>query len=94
MILTRLDSLTLLTLLGISLTEVSLNDVLWDIQKIGFNTNDPHMDGFYQWGQKQKLYQILWEVEKQLKNCSEFYGEDQWLKDHEEDVILDKLKGQ
>lgn len=93
MILTRLDSLTLLTLLGISLTEVSLNDVLWDIQKLGINASDPHMDGFYQWGQKQKLYQILWETRRQLKNCSDFYGEDAWLKEHEEDVILDKLKG-
>jgi hypothetical protein len=74
-------------------SEVSLNDIIWDIQKLGYNCTDPNMDGYYQWGQKQKLYEILWEVQRQLKKCSEFYGEDVWLKDHSEDVILDKLKG-
>jgi len=76
------------------LQEVSTTDILWGIQKLGYNATDPRMDGYYQFGQKQKLYQILWEVEKQLKKCSEFYGEDKWLEEHKQDEMLVALKGQ
>lgn len=74
-------------------SEVSLNDIIWDIQKLGYNCTDPHMDGYYQWGQKQKLHEILWETQRQLNKCPAFYGEDVWLQEHKENVILDKLKG-
>ena len=74
-------------------SEVSLNDIIWDIQKLGYNCTDPHMDGYYQWGQKQKLYEIFWEAQRQLNKCSEFYGEDAWLQEHKETVILNKLQG-
>lgn len=92
-ILTRLDFLHLLTQLGDSLREVSLNSVTLEIQKLGYNATDPHMDGYYQWSQKQKLYQILWETQTQLRKCSAFSVEDEWLNDHNEQVIIDKLKG-
>lgn len=74
-------------------SEVSLNDMIWDIQKLGYNCTDPRMDGYYQWGQKQKLYQILWEAQRQLKKCPTFYGEEDWLKEHNETVMLNKLQG-
>ncbi|CAB4241724.1 hypothetical protein UFOVP71_262 [uncultured Caudovirales phage] len=74
--------------------EVNVTDVLWEIQKLGFNINDPHMDGYYQWGQKQKLYQILWEVERQMKLSSTYYGEAQWLEDHSQEQMINTLKGQ
>jgi len=93
LILIKPDSLTFLTLLEISLQEVSLSDITSQIQKLGYRVTDPHMDGYYQWGQKQKLYYILWETQRQLKKCSEFYGEEEWLQEHEEEVIIDKLKG-
>jgi hypothetical protein len=66
---------------------------LWDIQKLGYNATDPRMDGYYQFGQKQKLYQILWEVEKQIKRCSTFYDEDKWLEEHSQDEMIETLKG-
>mgnify|MGYP000340868630 FL=1 len=75
------------------MAEVNVTDVTWSIQKLGYNCTDPHMDGYYQWGQKQKLYQILWETERQLRKCPAFYGEDDWLTEHKEQAILDKLKG-
>jgi hypothetical protein len=75
------------------MAEVSVTDITWSIQKLGYNCTDPRMDGYYQWGQKQKLYQILWETQRQLKRCSEFYGEDEWLAEHAEELIIDKLKG-
>jgi hypothetical protein len=75
------------------MAEVSINDVTWSIQKLGCNATDPRMDGYYQWGQKQKLYQILWETQRQLRKCPAFSIEDEWLKEHNEEVIIDKLKG-
>ena len=73
--------------------EVNITDILWEVQKLGYNARDPRMDGYYQFGQKQKLYQILWEVEKQMKLCSAFYGEDKWLEEHKQEVMLETLKG-
>lgn len=73
--------------------EVNITDILWDIQKLGYNATDPRMDGYYQFGQKQKLYQILWEVEKQIKRCSTFYDEDKWLEEHSQDEMIETLKG-
>jgi len=75
------------------MAEVSLTDVTLQIQKLGCRATDPHMDGYYQWGQKQKLYQILWETQRQLKKCSAFFGEEDWLQEHNEEIIIDKLKG-
>ena len=75
------------------MAEVSINDVTWSIQKLGYNCTDPHMDGYYQWGQKQKLYQILWEAQRQLRKCPAFSVEEEWLKEHAKDAMLDKLKG-
>ncbi len=75
------------------MAEVNVTDVTWSIQKLGYAATDPRMDGYYQWTQKQKLYRILWETQRQLKKCSEFYGEEEWLKDHNEEVIIEKLTG-
>ena len=69
--------------------EVKITDILWDIQKLGHNATDLHMDGYYQFGQKKKLYQILWEVERQLKQCSIFYGEEEWLQEHQQDLMIE-----
>ena len=58
------------------------DSVIDRVQSLGFDMRDNHMDGFFQFGAKQKLYQILWEVEKQLKDSPTFYGEQEWLKEN------------
>lgn len=58
------------------------NSVVEQIQSLGFDMRDKYMDGFFQFGAKQKLYQILWEVEKQLKNSPTYGGEEEWLKEN------------
>lgn len=73
--------------------EVSLKSVLCEIQKLGYNARDARMDGFYNWGQKQKLYEILWETQRQLKNCSLFSVEKDWLEERSKDKMLDTLRG-
>jgi hypothetical protein len=70
-----------------------IEDVLWTIQKLGVSATDPYMDGYVQFDKKKDLYKILWAVEKQLSRCSNFYGEDEWLREHAEDVFIEKLEG-
>jgi hypothetical protein len=52
------------------------------IRDIGFDMRDNYMDGFTQFGAKKKLYQILWETQKQLENAPTFVGEEEWLKEN------------
>ena len=73
--------------------KVSLQDLLWGIESIGWIATDPRMDGYTQFNNKQKLYEILWKVQAKLQKCSTFYGETEWLQQHAEDVIINKLKG-
>lgn len=63
------------------------------IREIGYNASDPRMDGFYQFGQKQKLYEIYWAAKKQLKACPTFSTEQEWLDEHSQDELLEILKG-
>jgi hypothetical protein len=53
--------------------------ILDRIREIGYDATDMHMDGFCNFGAKQKLYEIMWEAERQLECCSTFVGEDEWL---------------
>jgi hypothetical protein len=58
------------------------DSVIDRVQSLGFDMRDNHMDGFFQFNAKRKLYEILWEVEKQLKDSPTFYGEQEWLKEN------------
>jgi hypothetical protein len=55
------------------------NSVLNQVTTYGINATDNHMDGFYQFSYKQKLYEVLWEAERQLARCSSFAGEEEWV---------------
>ena len=52
------------------------------VQELGFDMRDKHMDGYFNFGAKKKLYTILWAVEKELKDAPSFYGEEEWLKEN------------
>ena len=52
------------------------------------------MDGFNTWGAKQDLYQILWHVERQLKSCSTYAGEDEYVREHDKKLTFEALGGQ
>jgi len=73
--------------------EVNLKSVLCQIQQLGYHARDARMDGFYNWGQKQKLYEILWETQRQLKKCSLFSAEEDWLEERRQDKMLNILQG-
>ena len=52
------------------------------IAQLKFDMNDWHMDGFYCFEQKKKLYRILWAAEEALKDAPYFVGEEEWLKEN------------
>jgi hypothetical protein len=54
--------------------------------------NNPRNDGFVTWGVKQELYQLKWLVDQTLDEASTYAGETEWLREQEQQRILDILK--
>jgi hypothetical protein len=72
--------------------EIIMN-ILNEIQRLGYDARDSNLTGYVNWPKKQELYKILWATQRQLKMCSTFVGEEEWLAEHNEDVIIKKLQG-
>ena len=56
--------------------------ILDQIQSLGYDATDMHLTGYNNFYAKQKLYEIMWEAERQLKRCSMFVGEEEWLQEN------------
>lgn len=52
------------------------------IQEWYYRATDPRMDGYYQFGHKQRLYQVKWLVDQLLPKCPVFAGEEEYLKEN------------
>lgn len=59
-----------------------MNRLVSEIQDLGHYMRDPRMDGFSQFAAKQKIYETLWECEKQLKDSPTFSIEEEWLNEN------------
>jgi tellurite resistance protein len=53
---------------------------------------NPRNDGFVTWNTKQELYRLKWLVDESLAACSTYAGEEEWLKEQEQDRIMRILK--
>jgi hypothetical protein len=63
--------------------KIIMSEYLIDkVRNIGFDMRDNYMDGYTQFHAKKKLYKLLWEIEKQLKDAPTFVGEEEWLKEN------------
>ena len=71
----------------------SLETVKDEVDKINFAESDRHMDGFTTWGCKKDLYEILWYVEKALDKCNTYSNEEDFIEEHEKELMWDILKG-
>jgi hypothetical protein len=49
-------------------------------------------DGYTQWAIKQELYELKWLVEKLIKDAPHFSLEEDWLKEKEQEQIVEILK--
>jgi hypothetical protein len=70
----------------------SIQDIETKIRSIYNECNNPRNDGYIAWGSKQDLYQIKWLVDDLLQKTSKFSGEDDWLKQQEQNKIINILK--
>jgi hypothetical protein len=68
-------------------------DIVTRIQQLGWGARDPRMDGYNCWYNKQQLYQILWETQRQLELSPEFTDEQEWLLEQKQTQFLNKLQG-
>ena len=71
----------------------SLKTIKEEVDKIRFAEGDKYMDGFTTWGCKKDLYEILWYVEKALDDCSTYSNEDDFLEEHDKELMWAILKG-
>ena len=69
-----------------------VSEIISEIRMIGYNCRDLRLDGWTTFGYKQDLYLIQEAIEEELKKCSTFIGEDEWLQEREKKRIIKILK--
>jgi len=69
-----------------------IDDIMSRIRKMNIEMTSPYNDGYVSWGIKQDLYLLKFFLDKVIADAPEFVGEEQWLKDKEEEIIMEILK--
>jgi len=70
----------------------NVDQVLNECQKMYHGANDPHLTGFVNWPCKQDLYRVKFAVDEMLSKTSTFTGEEEWLKQQEQEKMWKVLK--
>jgi hypothetical protein len=70
----------------------NVNKVIAECQKMYRGATDPYETGWNNWPCKQDLYRVKFAVDEMLKNTSGFAGEEEWLKEQEQEKIVKILK--
>ena len=70
-----------------NLTQVQ--NQLWSAYYVCSNARH---DGYTSWPAKQDLYRVKWLVDDLLRRCPTYSIESEWLKEQEQNRILDILK--
>lgn len=68
------------------------NSVHHQVYMTGVELHSPYNDGFSQWTLKQDLYKIKWLVDSILKDSPTFFEEDEFLKEHEKEIVWRTIK--
>jgi len=68
------------------------NSVHHQIYMAGVELHSMYNDGYTQWHIKQDLYRIKWLVDNILKDSPAFSEEEEFLNEHEKNIIWRKLK--
>jgi len=69
-----------------------MDDIMSKIRKMSIELNSPYNDGYMSWGIKQDLYILKFFLDKVVADAPTFVGEDEWLQDREQEVIMEILK--
>lgn len=70
----------------------SITKAAQEINSAVYDATDSRMDGFVCWGAKQDLYRLKWLIEDAIKRCPHFSVEEEWLKEQEQQRLLDILR--
>lgn len=68
------------------------NAVNHQIYMTGVELRSNYTDGFNQWELKKDIYKIKWLVDDILKNSPTFSDEDEFVKEHEQLMIVRELE--
>lgn len=68
----------------------AIQEQLWQWEGV---MHDRNIDGFNGFGCKQKIYKVLWQAQKAIKNAPHYHGEDEWILEHELEIAQRKLAG-
>ncbi len=70
-----------------------VGDIANKIRSISYESNSRYNDGFIQWGCKQDLYILKEIIDRELETSPHFGEmEDEWLKEREQQRIINILK--
>ena len=69
-----------------------MNAIQHQIRTMRHEATTPYNDGWIAFGVKQELYQLKWQIDQALADCSTFAGEDEWLREQEQERIINILK--
>jgi hypothetical protein len=67
------------------------DEIIRQINTMQWNATDMRMDGFVTWNVKKELYRIKWQVDAALEKCSQYAGEEEFLEEHNKQVMWNKL---
>jgi hypothetical protein len=70
----------------------NIDQVLNECQKMYIGATDPYVTGWNNWPCKQDLYRVKFAVDEMLANTSSFTGEEEWLKQQEQEKMWNRLK--
>lgn len=69
-----------------------MNAMSHQIWSIRYQAISHYNDGWTSFGAKQDLYRLKWQLEEALASCGTFAGEDEWIKEQEQEKIVKILK--
>jgi hypothetical protein len=69
-----------------------IDGIMSKIRKMNIEMTSPYNDGYVSWGIKQDLYLLKFFLDKIIQEAPEFVGEEDWLKDKEQELVMEILK--
>jgi len=66
--------------------------VIGECSRMWAGANDPYVTGYNNWPCKQDLYRVKFAIDEMLETTSTFAGEEEWLKEQEQEKVMRILK--
>lgn len=70
----------------------NVDEIIRQLNSAYYTCTDPRHDGFTIWPIKQDLYRVKWAIDRIIKECPTFVDEPEFLKEHEQEILIETLK--